>query len=79
MFGYTSEKQYNEYMSLPGRLNKIKFPLFGFGAHDDVVFCSSTIPVNEIEQSSQPIMVATSHKGGHVCHLTGNVLPKCWY
>ena len=79
MFGFTSEKEFNDFATLNGKLHKIKIPLFGFGAHDDVILCPSIIPVDEIEQSSQPIMVATSHKGGHVCHLTGNLVPSCWY
>ena len=79
MFGYKNKKHMNDYNTLNGRLNKIEFPVFAFGAHDDLMLPSDMIPKDEIERSSQPFMVATSHKGGHVCHITGNVMPECWY
>lgn len=79
MFGVESLKQFNDFHSLSGRLNKIEFPLFGFGSHDDVIMRDSTLTVDEIEQSTKPIMVASSYKGAHVAHLTGNLLPTCWY
>ena len=41
---YTTYKEFQDYMTLNHRLHEIKVPLFGFGADDDVILSSITIP-----------------------------------
>jgi len=76
---YTNLEEFMDYMCLAGRLNQIKVPLFAFGAHDDVILSHETIPTAEVRGLSNPVCIATSAHGAHCCHLTGNIIPGCWY
>ena len=83
MFGHKSVPQFLNDMTINGRLHELKVPLFAFGAMDDVILNSDTIPNQEARDSDgQPIMIATSDKGAHCCHLTNGrsiFTPQCWY
>ena len=70
MFHHQSANHFLKYMTINGRLHELKLPLFAFGAKDDVILSSETIPNAEACQGDQPIMIATSNEGAHCCHLT---------
>lgn len=76
---FSTDDEMLEYLTITGRLDKVKVPVFAFGAQDDVILNPATIPTEEIESLDNPFCVATSSKGAHCCHLTGTFLPRCWY
>lgn len=76
---YTNYREFQDYMTLNGRMNRIKVPLFAFGAVDDIILSHITIPKDEVRGLSNPVCLATSKHGAHCCHIAGLIRPKCWY
>ena len=54
-------------------------PTLFLNAEDDPIYRPDLIPYKEFEGSSDHILLATTKKGGHVAHLTGNLLPRQWH
>ena len=79
MFGPKTKKEFLKKMTLSGRLDRIKMPLFALGAMDDLILDPATIPNQEVSEGDKPAMIATTDKGAHCALLTGSIFPRCWY
>ena len=79
MFGMKTKDEFLRKMTLNGRLNQIKMPLFALGAMDDLILDPKAVPNREVSEGDSPAIIATTDKGAHCALLTGTLLPKCWY
>ena len=48
MFGPKKKKDWQEKMTLNGKLHRIKMPLFALGAMDDLILDPDTVPREEV-------------------------------
>ena len=48
MFGPKKKKDWQEKMTLNGKLHRIKMPLFALGAMDDLILDPKTVPREEV-------------------------------
>lgn len=79
MFGYKDVDDYYRQVSLAGRLDQIAVPTLALHSWDDQMIGPHTVPVEEITSRGSNIILATTPKGAHCCHLAGKITPKPFY
>ncbi|XP_072021246.1 phospholipase ABHD3-like [Amphiura filiformis] len=74
MFGYRDCESYYEEANLAGKMHKIQVPTLFMSAADDPFAPLSSIPVEEMKQQDNILLVATRY-GGHAGFLEG-LIPR---
>ena len=70
MFGYKDSMEYYRAAVISGRLNKINCPTLYLASMDDPLHDThNSYPFKECSENPN-LILATTEKGGHCCHLT---------
>ena len=79
MFGYKDANEYYQKESLMPDIHKIKVPTFALHSKDDQFIPNDSVPYTEISSENSSICLAVTSFGMHACHVSGLIVPACWY
>jgi len=71
MYGFKDEQEYYKAGTVAGRLDKIKVPTFHLIGKDDPPCTNLVTPYEEVRTKTTHLLVGTTEKGAHACHITG--------
>lgn len=77
--GYESYEEWFTKNSMAQGIENIKVPTFGFTAADDIIVDEKVTPNDAIKQGKSSFMMGKTTYGAHASHLTGTLVPRCWY
>ena len=79
MYGFKDIPEYYEAVSLDLVIKDVKVPTIALSSHDDIIVGYQFVPLQEIQSEGCNVFHVSTLKGGHACHMTGNLKPETWY